>query len=213
MIYWLQITSGRGPEECCWVVFQLVKYFQSIAPQNRLRTKLIEAIPGKFRDTMSSALIAVEADHNISDFLVSWEGSIQWVGTSMYRPHHKRKNWFVSVKVLKPVTKTKWNAGEIKIERMRSSGPGGQHANKTESAIRVTHLPTGLTSISQEERSQYLNKKLALLRLEELLRKNDNRARNDFAEKCWSAHNLVERGNARHVFSGKQFILTSKINK
>ena len=60
--------------------------------------------------------------------------SVQWIGTSMFRPHHKRKNWFFSVRVLKPVAETKWNAGEIRIERMRSSGPGGQHANKTGAA-------------------------------------------------------------------------------
>lgn len=212
MIYWLQITSGRGPEECCWVVAQLVRYFKKIAPQNNLQTKLIEATPGKFRNTLSSALLALETDHDISNFLDGWEGSVKWVGTSMFRPHHKRKNWFVSVKVLKPITETKWNTGEIRIERMRSSGPGGQHANKTESAIRVTHLQTGLSAISQEERSQYLNKKLALFRLEELLREKDDRVRKDFDEKRWNGHNLVERGNANHVFSGKNFILTSRGN-
>jgi peptide chain release factor len=209
MTSWLQITSGRGPEECCWVVFQLVKYLQGIASQNRLRTKLIEATPGKYRDTLSSALLAVEGDHDISSFLESWEGSVQWIGTSMFRPRHKRKNWFVSVRVLKPVPETKWNAGEIKIERMRSSGPGGQHANKTESAIRVTHLPTGLSAISQEERSQHSNKKLALLRLDELLLKNAHRAQKSFDDTCWSGHNHVERGNAGHVFSGRKFSLQS----
>jgi len=207
MIYWLQITSGRGPEECCWVVSRLATYLKGIASQKGLRTELIETVPGKHSNTLHSALLSVEADHDIEAFLKCWEGSVLWIGTSMFRPHHKRKNWFVSVRVLKPVAETKWDTGAIRIERMRSSGPGGQHANKTESAIRVTHLPTGLSAISQEERSQHFNKKLALLRLEELIRSRDNQVQKDFAGKCWNSHNQLERGNPSHIFSGKKFIL------
>lgn len=213
MMYWLHITSGRGPDECCWVVSQLVKYLDKIAAKKRLQIRLIEAEPGKFPDTLSSALLAVEAEYDITAFVKKWEGTVQWTGTSMFRPHHKRKNWFVSIKVLSPIAATKWNASEVRIERMRSSGPGGQHVNKTESAIRVTHLPTGLSAISQDERSQHLNKKLAFLRLEALLKKKNNRAKKDFAEKCWQSHNLIERGNAGLVFSGKKFVLSSGIRK
>lgn len=209
MDYWLHITSGRGPEECRWVVFQLVKYLQRLAQQKGMQTKLIEAISGKYRNTLSSALISVEGEHGVGEFLKSWEGSIQWVGTSMFRPHHKRRNWFVSVKALQPSHKTIWKKEEIKIETMRSSGPGGQHANKTESAIRVTHLPTGLSAISREERSQYLNKKLALFRLETLLSEQEQRARKDDEDKCWRYHDQVERGNAIHIFSGSRFVLNT----
>lgn len=209
MIYWLQITSGRGPEECRWVVSQLVKYLINSASQQKLNAELIEAIPGSLHGTLSSALIAFEGDHAITDFISNWEGSVQWIGKSMFRPKHKRKNWFVSVEVLKPVVLTEWKTEDIRFERMRSSGPGGQHANKTETAIRVTHLPTGLRAISQEERSQYLNKKLALIRLKDLLQKRDDQVRSNSDQKRWSRHNTVERGNAVHVFSGKKFNLNT----
>ena len=210
MIYWLQITSGRGPEECRWVVSQLVKYLINSASQQKVDAELIEATPGSLQGTLSSALIAFEGDHNITSFISDWEGSVQWIGRSMFRPKHKRKNWFVSVKALKPVVQAEWKTEDIRFERMRSSGPGGQHANKTETAIRVTHLPTGLCAISQEERSQYLNKKLALVRLKDLLRKKNDQARSNSDQKRWNRHNSVERGNATHVFSGKKFNLNKQ---
>ncbi len=207
MMSWLQITSGRGPEECRWVVSQLVQYLMDKASQYKIHTELVEAIPGTFPGTLSSALIAIEGGNSITEFIASWEGSVQWIGTSMFRPNHKRKNWFVSVKVLEPVTQEDWKACDIRVERMRSSGPGGQHANKTETAIRVTHVPTGLSAISQEERSQHLNKKLALSRLQELLRQKEGEAKMNFDQMRWSRHNGIERGNAVHVFVGKKFKL------
>ena len=206
MMYWLQITSGRGPEECCWVVSQLVKYLEKIAAQNQLRIQLLDATPGKSGGTLSSALLAVETENGSNTFLKTWAGTVQWTGTSMYRPHHKRKNWFVSIKLLRPVEEAKWNNREIRIERMRSSGPGGQHVNKTETAIRVTHIPTGISAIAQEERSQHLNQKLAMLRLEQLMEQRREQAKQNFNKSCWNNHNNVERGNPCHVFAGRKFI-------
>ncbi len=58
---------------------------------------------------------------------------------------------------------------DVQFQTLRASGPGGQHRNKVETAVRATHLPTGLTVIATEHRSQYRNKKLALERLQNLL--------------------------------------------
>ncbi len=57
--------------------------------------------------------------------------------------------------------------GECEVETFRSSGPGGQHVNKTESAVRLRHLPSGVVVTSREERSQYRNKALCLQKLRE----------------------------------------------
>jgi peptide chain release factor len=64
-----------------------------------------------------------------------------------------------------------------------------------------------LTAISQEERSQHLNKKLALARLKELLQLKESQNKIDFDQMCWGRHNSIERGNAVHVFEGKNFRL------
>jgi hypothetical protein len=60
MNQWLQLTSGRGPEECCWVVFQLVKFILSEAKQESVRARLIEAVAGDRPNTYRSALIGLE---------------------------------------------------------------------------------------------------------------------------------------------------------
>jgi peptide chain release factor len=125
----------------------------------------------------------------------------------MFRPNHKRKNWFVSVEALEPLTQEDWKTADIRVDRMRSSGPGGQHVNKTESAIRVIHVPTGLSAISQEQRSQHLNKRLALARLEELLQLKESQNKIDFDQMRWGRHNSIVRGNAVHIFEGKNFRL------
>jgi peptide chain release factor len=168
MNQWLQITAGRGPEECCWVVFQLTKHLLLEAKQEGLRARLIETVAGDRPKTYRSALIVLEG--NEADALIKrYVGTVQWIGTSMFRPTHKRKNWFVGVSILTPFSEKEWDLKEICTETMRASGAGGQHVNKTETAVRVTHTRTGLTAVSQVERSQYLNKKLALARLQALI--------------------------------------------
>jgi peptide chain release factor len=123
----------------------------------------------------------------------------------MFRPHHKRKNWFVDVTAFEPVEKAPWRAEDIRVDRLRASGPGGQHVNKTESAVRVTHMPTGLCAVSQEERSQHLNKKLAMARLQAMIRRREDQAEKGLDRRRWNRHNGVERGNAVHVFRGSKF--------
>jgi len=65
---------------------------------------------------------------------------------------------------------------ECEVETFRSSGPGGQHVNKTESAVRLRHLPSGVVVTSQQERSQYRNKALCLKKLREKIEKLNYRA-------------------------------------
>ena len=205
MIRWLQITSGRGPKECCWVVFQLTHFLMLLAKENELKTDLIEAIPGDYPNTFKSALISLEGEQKVDDFAKDWDGTIQWTGRSPFRPNHKRKNWFVGITMLSPMTTESIDSRAFKFERMRASGPGGQHVNKTETAIRVTHIPTGLCAVSQAERSQYLNKKIALARLDQLLRHRKEEAEAEQTQVFWRQQNLLERGNPVHRFRGEEF--------
>jgi peptide chain release factor len=206
MLSWLQITSGHGPEECCWVAYKLSQYILHEAKVAGVETSLIEMIAGNKPKTWKSVLIAVEAD-DPTIFLKSFEGTVLWIGKSMFRPNHKRKNWFVGVSAFLPPAAHNWSSSEIKIETMRASGPGGQHVNKTESAVRITHLSTGIKATAQEERSQHMNRKLAISRLNAMLQKKENESLSDRRTKLWNQHNRLERGNPVQVFKGEDFVL------
>lgn len=201
---WLQITSGRGPEECGWVVYQLLSHLQACAETVGLRVRILESISGRSPGTLKSVWLALEGEH-AGIFATDWEGTVQWIGESMFRPGHKRKNWFVGVHALKPMETETFSNDSYKIETMRSSGPGGQHANKTESAVRITHVQTGLSATAQEERSQHMNKRLAFSRLYALMKQKEWGKKEQVSKTLWTSHNHLERGKPVKVFKGKDF--------
>jgi len=205
---WMQITSGQGPDECCWVVARLVEQVLKEALDNGYRARVLETVAGSKYDLFKSALIAIEGK-GTSPFIRKWQGTVQWIGKSTFRPKHKRKNWFVGIAFHQLPKSTEINSNDLKFDRMRSSGPGGQHANKTETAIRVTHVPTGLAAVAQEERSQHLNRKLALSRLYERLNQEKKSTEMKQQKERWSNHGSLERGNPIRVYEGQRFKLKS----
>ncbi|MBF0542532.1 MAG: peptide chain release factor H [Nitrospirae bacterium] len=207
---WLQVTSGRGPEECCWVVYNVTNKILEEAAKAGIKSEIIDVIMGDKPNTFKSSLIKIEGD-NLTDFTSQWNGTIQWIGKSMFRPNHKRKNWFVGVNCLiYDESDINLLSKDIKIETMRASGHGGQHVNKTESAIRATHIPTGLTAIAQEERSQFSNKKLCLARLSEKIKQFDTLKKVEKKQEIWSQHNMLVRGNPVCIFNEDNFKIFNK---
>jgi peptide chain release factor len=194
---WLQITAGKGPVECAWAVIKVMEKIVEAA--SGFEAKVVEIIPGPQSGTAQSVLIAVSGPGSHS-FAESWRGTVQWIARSPFRPEHKRKNWFVGVEVLEPIEETRFNPKDVRWETMRASGPGGQHVNRTESAVRVTHLPTGIQASAAEERSQHRNRKLALARLARKLADLDAKQHADARDKRWRAHQELERGNPVRTF-------------
>lgn len=206
---WLQISAGQGPAECAWVVARLLAFMQKSAQSQGLKLELLKADPGPEPNTLNSALCSLEGPQ-AENWARSWQGSILWVGQSPFRPTHKRKNWFVGIQCFEPVTSTQLNERDLRFESQRSSGPGGQNVNKVESAVRLTHLPSGLSVLAQEERSQMRNRQLALARLSALLQ-NQDQARQQAADQSrWLAHHALERGNPIKSFKGSHFELIKK---
>ncbi len=210
MIQWVQVTAGRGPAECGWVVARILECIKKEATEFNLKVELLDAVQEDSRaNSLKSVLLALEGE-NVTDFLSTWLGTIQWIGESPFRPLHKRKNWFVGVNALVPSESHLWSETDLKFETMRSSGPGGQHVNKTETAVRVTHLRLGLSATAREERSQYLNRKLALSRLAQTIKNKEEIDRLASQTEKWQQHNVLERGNSVRTYEGRQFKLRNE---
>jgi peptide chain release factor len=192
---WLQITAGHGPAECAWAVVKVLERMQTEALASALELKAIEIEPGPQPGTAQSALVSVSGPSGLEKFASAWGGTVQLTARSPFRPEHKRKNWFVAIDAIEPVDETRFQSQDIRWETMRASGPGGQHVNRTESAVRVTHMPTGLQATAMEERSQHRNRKLALARLAKKLAEMDAKRQDDVREKRWRAHQKLQRGN------------------
>lgn len=200
---WVQITSGKGPSECGRAVFHVMQIFSEEAQEHQITIDVLELIEGKDPNTIKSVLLSLRGEH-LSHFASTWEGCIQWISKSPFRPHHKRKNWFVGLCRFTPPPEEMFSRKDVKFETMKASGPGGQHVNTSNTAIRVTHIPTQLVAKAQEERSQYLNKKLALARLVQQIEQRGDDAKKDLEREQWELHNDLERGNPVRTFYGKR---------
>jgi peptide chain release factor len=186
------------------VVAQLAKTLVEEARGAGLKAEVIEEEGGPEKGTLLSALIHLAGD-GCSAFAAAVEGTVQWIGYSCFRPGHKRKNWFVGVqKIPIPATES-FSDRDVRIETMRGSGPGGQHVNTTESAVRALHLPTGLVAIARDERSQMANRKRALERLSILISRRGEQQRDAARQRRWEGHNELERGNPVRVYEGADF--------
>jgi peptide chain release factor len=200
---WLQISSGRGPREVQRAVYLYANELMEQFKQNHYDAFLLDMPEGAEKKTALSALIRIE--EKALAFVADFTGVILWQCTSPYRPKHKRKNWFFSAELYREIPDETFCLQEIQIETMRSGGKGGQHVNKTESAVRVKHLPSGLSAIAREERSQLQNRKLALARLYALFTQNKLVKQNVVLQNIWQQHNTLTRGNAKRVYKGLDF--------
>lgn len=198
----IQITSGRGPVECSRVVARVQEMMLKQAKNMSIDIKILDNTKGDINGTFLSATLLAEGE-SIETFIKEWRGTILWIAQSPYRKFHKRKNWFVGVEMFDVKEQMQWNPKDVTIETCRASGPGGQNVNKVETAVRGTHLPSGIQVLAMDSRSQMQNKKLCLERLrakvltwqtEQLIIQRKNQ---------WKEHTILERGNAVKIIQEK----------
>lgn len=199
----LHLTSGKGPAECCWVVAKLAQAFVSEGVRQGVLCEVLDA-----EDALPASLLVRVSGDTAQAFAQARIGTILWVGESPFRPGHRRRNWFVGVaQAPEPESVPDLHDADIAFQTMRASGPGGQHVNKTDSAVRATHRPTGLVATAQEQRSQHANRKLAKLKLAIMLEDRRASARDDARHEHWSTHQTLERGNPVRTYTGPLFKL------
>jgi len=200
----IQITAGRGPAECTWVVAQVLKKVLEEAQEQSLETVVLQRETGSENGTVETATLAFKGK-KADEFVKSWLGTIQWIGQSQFRKMHKRKNWFVGIFEIEKQKNSEISENDIQYKAMRSSGAGGQHVNKVSSAIRATHVPTGIAVVAMDSRSQHQNKKLATERLLKKLEGETLQQLKNHVGKQWENQLNIQRGNPTRTFTGTDF--------
>lgn len=189
------VTSGRGPAECRLAVAEVVQALAAEAEAAGI------ACAREDNPDAAKASVLLSLDGEGAEVLVrGWLGSVQVVARSALRPGHRRKNWFVAVRRVEDAPALPaLDPADLLVETMTAGGPGGQHQNKTESAVRITHRPTGASAIARDGRSQHRNRALALERLRAVLAGVAAREADLKAHRDWLARIEVERGNPVRV--------------
>lgn len=201
-----QITSGRGPVEVTRVVYLIQSKISYQASIRDINAQLIDFEEGTHEQCMFSCVLKLVCDdeEQLQKFSDEWQGSIAWIATkNPYRPHHKRTRWYVGCSFFEKVPDATINEKDIQYQTTRSSGPGGQNVNKVESAVRATHVPTGISVLAQDFRDQQQNKKLARERLIAKLSAMSEAQKQQQTYDMWMNHNLLQRGNPVKVFKGE----------
>ncbi len=180
----LALHAGAGGTESQDWANMLLRMYLRWAERHDYKAEVLDVSPGE-EAGIKSAILEIKGDY-VYGYLKSEHGVHRLVRLSPFDADHARHTSFVLVEVIPEAEETvdvKINPEDLKIDTFRSSGPGGQHMQKTSSAVRITHLPTGLIATCQGQRSQYQNKEAALRvlysRLLELERgkKEEERAR------------------------------------
>ncbi|XZF16485.1 peptide chain release factor H [Chitinophagaceae bacterium MMS25-I14] len=198
----IQISSGRGPQECQRAAARVLELLLTDARNRNLETEVLERIPGDLQGTFHSATISVKGK-DITQLLNEWEGTVQWIAQSPYRKMHKRKNWFVSIQSYPVPEQVQWNEKDVEYTTCRSSGPGGQHVNKTETAVRATHKPSGVSVVASDRRSQLQNKKEATERLRQKITAWQMTQMLAGIQQQWAQHTSLKRGEAIKTIEAK----------
>ena len=202
----IQLSSGKGPAECEQAVMLFWnKYLLPLINKEKASFKITAESYGNFEGCLKSLIASVEGSDALNMELQNLTGSIQWICESPFRKNHKRKNWFFQFQILDQPDFISFSAKDLVWQTSKSSGPGGQNKNKVETAVKVTHILTGISVSAVEERSQYLNKKNALLRLKGKIDSINSNMNMESARDNWMNHNRIIRGNSKLVFKGKNF--------
>jgi peptide chain release factor 2 len=193
----LEIHAGAGGTDAQDWADMLLRMYLRWAADRGFEAEMLEASPGE-EAGLKSATVAVRGE-NVYGILKAERGVHRLVRLSPFDAAHRRHTAFAQVVVaplLPDEAPIEIDESDLRIDTYRATGAGGQHVNKTDSAVRITHLPTGIVVQCQNERSQTSNKATALRVLKSRLAQLEEERR--------EAELAKERGAAQDIGFGSQ---------
>jgi peptide chain release factor 2 len=206
----LSINSGAGGTESCDWADMLLRMYSRWGERAGFKVELLEVTPGE-EAGISSATIRIEG-LNAYGYAKAERGVHRLVRISPFDSNARRHTSFCSVDVIAELndgdSDIEVNEADCRVDVYRASGKGGQHVNRTESAVRITHIPSGIVVTCQNDRSQIKNKATAMRTLKSRLYEKQEDEKRSEMEKFYGAKGEIAWGNQirSYVFQPYQMV-------